>query len=91
MTEEPGSREPAPVRGSGAESGPQDVQAEPDARAHELPPRSFPVPAAVESEAPFGSRGRTVIAPVELAEPPPVTRPVTRHDVGPDMTGAAGA
>ena len=91
MTEEPGSREAAPVRGSGAEGGPQNVQAEPDARAHELPPRIFPVPAAVESQAPFGSRDRAVISPVERAEPPPVTRPVTRHGVRPEMCGAAGA
>ncbi len=31
MTEEPGSREPAPVRNTSAESGPQNLQAEPDA------------------------------------------------------------
>ncbi len=64
MTEEPGSREPAPVREPGAEGGPQDVQAEPDARTQELPPRGLPVPAAVESQAPFGIRDRTVISPV---------------------------
>ncbi len=90
MTEEPGSREPPPVRVPGAKGGPQNVQAESDARPHELPPRGFPVPAAVESQAPFGNRDRTVISPVELAKPPPVTRPVTRHGVRPGMNGAAG-
>ena len=38
MTEEPAFREPAPVRGPGAEGGPQNLGAEPDARPHELPP-----------------------------------------------------
>ena len=89
MTEEPALREPAPVRGPGAKRGPQNLDAEPHARAHELPPRNFPVPAAVKSEAPFGSRDRTVIPPVQFAEPPPVTRP--RHGVGPEMYGASGA
>lgn len=64
MAKQPAPREPAPVREPGAEGGPQDFQAEPDARAQELPPRGLPVPAAAESQAPLGGRDRTVISPV---------------------------
>lgn len=38
MTKEPALREPAPVRDPGAEGGPQNLDAEPDARPRELPP-----------------------------------------------------
>ncbi len=63
MTEEPALREAAPVRNTGAESRPQNLQAEPDARPRELPPRGFHVPAAVESQAPFGGRDLGALDP----------------------------
>lgn len=89
MAEKPALREPAPVRVTGAQRGPQNLDAEADARPRESPPRNFPVPAAVKSEAPFGDRDRAVIPPVQFAEPPPVTRPVTRHGVRPGMIGVS--